>query len=218
MTVEKTIMNTRIRRGLAALALSLVAASPAGGLAQSHPAAASPEGLSAQDREMLALATEFGKRCGEVMERWIDAKEVTEARLFSFLYYPVPKTDPPKFTTDWDKLSDRDVLAIEESALAKSAAMFYAVLVDKFGYLPTHNQRYAQPLTGNTAVDLVNNRTKRIFNDRTGLLAARNQAPFLVQRYQRDTGENMVDLSVPVFVKGQHWGAVRLGYRVVEGR
>ena len=62
MTVEKAIMNTRIRRGLAALALSLVAASPAGGLAQSHPAAASPEGLSAQDREMLALATEFGKR------------------------------------------------------------------------------------------------------------------------------------------------------------
>jgi ligand-binding sensor protein len=27
-----------------------------------------------------------------------------------------------------------------------------------------------------------------------------------------------VDLSVPVFVKGQHWGAVRLGYRQVEGK
>jgi methyl-accepting chemotaxis protein len=96
--------------------------------------------------------------------------------------------------------------------------MVYAVMVDKFGYLPSHNVRYSQPLTGNLAIDLVNNRTKRIFNDRTGLAAARNKAPFLIQRYQRDTGEVMADLSVPVMVKGQHWGAVRLGYRAVDSR
>jgi methyl-accepting chemotaxis protein len=92
------------------------------------------------------------------------------------------------------------------------------VLVDRNGYLPTHNLRYSQPLTGNLANDLVNNRTKRIFNDKTGLAAARNQAPFLIQRYQRDTGETMVDLSVPVMVKGAHWGALRIGYRQVENR
>ncbi len=50
-------------------------------------------------------------------------------------------------------------------------------------------------------------------NDRVGLLAARNTLPFLLQRYQRDTGEDMTDLSVPVYVKGRHWGAVRVGYR-----
>ncbi|MFL5581923.1 MAG: chemotaxis protein, partial [Gemmatimonadaceae bacterium] len=138
--------------------------------------------------------------------------------LFNSMYYPVPKTDPPKFTTDWDRLADRDVQGIEEAMLAKSPVMVYAVLVDKFGYLPTHNVRYSQPLTGNLANDLVNNRTKRIFNDRVGLLAARSAAPFLFQRYQRDTGESMVDLSVPVYVKGQHWGAVRLGYRQIDVR
>jgi methyl-accepting chemotaxis protein len=90
------------------------------------------------------------------------------------------------------------------------------VLVDRFGYLPTHNLRYSQQLTGNLAVDLVNNRTKRIFNDRTGIAAARNRAPFLVQRYQRDTGEVMADLSVPVMVRGAYWGAVRIGYRAVD--
>jgi methyl-accepting chemotaxis protein len=90
------------------------------------------------------------------------------------------------------------------------------VTVDRNGYLPTHNQRYSQPLTGNLANDLVNNRTKRIFNDRTGLAAAQSTAPFLVQNYQRDTGETMADLSVPVFVQGKHWGAVRIGYRRVE--
>jgi len=84
------------------------------------------------------------------------------------------------------------------------------------GYLPTHNQRFSLPLTGNLAFDLVNNRTKRIFGDRTGLAAARNEAPYLLQRYKRDTDELMADLSVPVKVKGKHWGCVRIGYRQTE--
>jgi methyl-accepting chemotaxis protein len=62
----------------------------------------------------------------------------------------------------------------------------------------------------------VNNRTKRIFNDRTGLAAAQNTASFLIQKYQRDTGETMADLSVPIFIDGKHWGSIRLGYRHIE--
>ena len=179
---------------------------------------ASAEALTSQEKEMLGLANDFSRRCGEALERWISNKEVTEEKLFSFLYYPIPKTDPPKFNTDWDRLSDRDIGAIEESFLGKSPVIFYTVMVDRFGYLPTHNQRYSQPLTGNLASDLVNNRTKRIFNDRTGIAAAKSEAPYLIQRYQRDTGETMADISVPVFVRGAHWGAVRIGYRPVDAR
>jgi methyl-accepting chemotaxis protein len=177
-----------------------------------------PEALTSQEQQMFALASEFARQCAETLQRWVAAKETTEERLFSSMYYPVARTDPPKFTTDWDRLSDRDIQQIEEAVLAKSPVIIYAVMVDRFGYLPTHNTRYSQPLTGNLANDLVNNRTKRIFNDRTGLAAARNKAAFLVQRYQRDTGEIMADLSVPVFVGGAHWGAVRIGYRAVDGR
>jgi methyl-accepting chemotaxis protein len=183
------------------------------------PASIQPtSGLAPQEREMLDLAVDFAARCGETMERWIASSEVTRERLFSFLYYPVPNTDPPKFTTDWDRSSDRDILKIEEAVLAKSPLIQFAVLVDRNGYLPTHNQRYSQPLTGNLANDLVNNRTKRIFNDRTGLAAAQSEAPFLIQRYQRDTGETMADLSVPVVVRGVRWGAVRIGYRALDAR
>ena len=174
------------------------------------------EALTSQEREMLALGSEFARRTAETLEKWLAAKEVTPERLFSFLYYPMPNTDPPKFTTDYDKLSDRDILPIQESILARSPAIVFTVTVDKNGYLPTHNQRYSMPLTGNLASDLVNNRTKRIFNDKTGLAAAQNTAPWLVQNYQRDTGETMADLSVPIFVQGKHWGAVRIGYRRLE--
>ena len=47
----------------------------------------------------------------------------------------------------------------------------------------------------------------------TGLAAARNTEPYLLQKYARDTGEKMADLSVPIFIRNQHWGAVRIGYK-----
>ncbi|HTP49508.1 MAG TPA: hypothetical protein VMK42_02330 [Anaeromyxobacteraceae bacterium] len=213
---------THKRRTLSAtLTLVFLGLLSTGARAQTPPRAvalAAGDGLNSQEREMLALANDFAARCSQAIEGWISKGEVPQERLFAFLYYPIPKTDPPKFTTDWDRLSDRDILPIEEAVLSKSTAISFAVMVDRFGYLPTHNQRYSQPLTGNLASDLVNNRTKRIFNDRTGLTAARSEAPYLVQRYQRDTGEVMVDLSVPVFVRGQHWGAVRIGYRALDVR
>jgi methyl-accepting chemotaxis protein len=208
---------TRTTTSIASLLLALALA-PTRGMAQPRPTAAQVDALSAQEKEMLGVAQDFARRVTETMEGWLAAKEVSEERLFSFLYYPVARTDPPKFTTDWDRLSDRDVQGIEEAVLTRSQSLVFAVLVDKHGYLPTHNLRYSQPLTGNLANDLVNNRTKRIFNDKTGLAASKSAAPFLIQRYQRDTGETMVDLSVPVFVRGMHWGAVRLGFRAVEAR
>ncbi len=209
-------MTLSIRSHAAVAFLTLAALSPSA-LAQSR-APVQESDLTSQEQDMLALANDFSRRCAASLERWIAAKETTPERLFSALYYPVPKTDPPKFTTDWDRLADRDIQGIEEAVLGKSPVIVYAVMVDKHGYLPTHNVRYSQPLTGNLANDLVNNRTKRIFNDRTGIAAARSKAPYFIQRYQRDTGEVMADLSVPVMVRGEHWGAVRLGYRAVDAR
>lgn len=174
------------------------------------------EQLVSQERRMWQLARDFGRRCELAMEEWIAQGETSEAKLFSFLYYPIEATNPPKFSTEWDKLADRDIRPIEDDILSKSAALIFTVMVDRHGYLPAHNTRYSQPLTGNLAVDLVNNRTKRIFADKTGLAAARNTEPYLIQKYQRDTGEKMEDLSVPIFVRGKKWGSVRLGYRVVD--
>ncbi|HSN13333.1 MAG TPA: hypothetical protein VLT61_01795 [Anaeromyxobacteraceae bacterium] len=215
-------MTRQLRRSSALLAFAAAVAAFAPPASAAQPkravAEASPDALTPQEREMLTLGNEFARRCTEAIQGWISKKEVSVDQLFSFLYYPMPDTDPPKFTTDYDKLSDRDILGIEEDILAQAPTIIFTVLVDKNGYLPTHNQRYSQPLTGNKASDLVNNRTKRIFNDRTGLAAAQNTAPFLIQKYQRDTGETMADLSVPIFIEGRHWGAVRIGYRHLEVR
>lgn len=80
------------------------------------------------------------------------------------------------------------------------------------GYFPTHNKCFDQPLTGNYDVDLVKSRSKRIFNDPTGIRCGSHTESFLLQTYKRDTGEIMHDLSVPIYVGGKHWGGFRVGF------
>jgi methyl-accepting chemotaxis protein len=217
--IEKMEERPMKRTPRASLVLALLAAAalPRVALAEGTAAAAAPpaaaDDLTAQDREMLAGAKELAAETTQILERWIASKSVTEERLFSRLYYPILLTDPLKYTTDYDQLADRDFIGPEEKMLGRFGSAIYAVITDVNGYLPTHNQRYSQPITGNRAVDLLNNRTKRIFGDRTGFAAARSEAPYLIQKYKRDTGEVMADVSVPVMLRGKHWGCVRIGYR-----
>ena len=177
-----------------------------------HGEASQGDQLSPQDAQMLELARDAANRIQQVMDGWIAQRLVSDKQVFSSLYYPIADTNPQKFTTDWDKLADRDFQAIEEGLLSRSSDLRFVVVVDRNGYLPTHNKRYSQALTGNLEMDLKNSRTKRIFNDITGLSAARNTRPYLLQNYKRDTGESMKDLSVPILVGGKHWGAIRFGY------
>ncbi|MEL7345506.1 MAG: methyl-accepting chemotaxis protein, partial [Pseudomonadota bacterium] len=56
------------------------------------------------------------------------------------------------------------------------------------------------------------------FNDRVGLKAGQNKAPFLLQVYRRDMGGGqmmmMQDLSAPITVGGRHWGGLRVAYKL----
>ncbi len=197
-----------------AAAVTLLACLLAGpARAAQHKPGDAADGLTAQEREMVALGQEFAKRSADVLERWVAQGEVSEDKLFARLYYPIPKTRPPKYNTDWDKLADRDLPSVEEALRAKSAAIAFAVVVDLAGYLPTHNLEFSRPLTGDSAVDLKANRSKRIFNDRAGLASARSTAPYLLQSYSRDTGEKLAEVSAPITVRGKHWGAVRIGFK-----
>jgi methyl-accepting chemotaxis protein len=172
--------------------------------------------LSPQVKEILAWANDFSKEITQVIESWISSNAITQDKMYSFLYYPLPETDPTKYSTDYDSLADKDFQAILDKYVAKSNLLIYAVATDKNGYVPTHNRQYSQPLTGNRAVDLTNNRTKRIFGDAIGFRAARNVKPYLVQVYSRDTGELIGDVSVPINIRGQHWGCIRIGFRQVD--
>lgn len=146
-------------------------------------------------------------------DKFISSGQLKEIQLFDTFYIPIPDTYPQKYHTQYDTLFDQTIQLIIDRYLVKDKRLLYVVIVDKNGYVPTHNMLFSRPLTGDKEVDSLNNRTKRLFNDRTGLTAAHNKTPCLLQKYSRDTGEFFYDLSVPIIFQNQHWGAVRIGYQ-----
>ena len=150
---------------------------------------------------------------GSLFEAAIDRGEIKLEDVFDQNYVPIPNTKPQKFHTRYDSLTDRLLPGVQEPLLDKNREIAYAIACDTGGYVPTHNKRYCQPLTGDEKKDIAGNRTKRIFSDPVGKRCGAHETPFLLQTYRRDTGEIMHDISAPVYVKGRHWGGVRIGYR-----
>jgi methyl-accepting chemotaxis protein len=159
-----------------------------------------------------AYAIELRDTATATIERALAEGRITLDALFSTNYTPIPNTMPQKYTTPFDRLFDELISPLQEEVVRRDSRMYYAICVDRSGYCPCHNKRYTQPLTGDLKRDKDNNRTKRIFNDRTGIRSATNEEPFLLQTYLRDTGEVMNDMSTPIMIRGRHWGGVRIGY------
>ncbi len=134
-----------------------------------------------------------------------------EGRLEDLL--AIANTSPAKFQTRFDRYTDQVLPPIQEPLLSRHEGLVFAIACTPQGYVPTHNQAFSQPLTGDVAKDTLQSRTKRKFDDRTGIRCGSHQQPLLLQTYTRDTGELMHDLSVPIMVKGRHWGGLRLGYK-----
>lgn len=151
------------------------------------------------------------KLTGRVIEEAIDNGVFSVNDAFDTEYVLIPGFEPAKYHTKYDSYLDKALLALQDEFL-KDDSVVFAVSVDRNGYLPTHNTKYQQPITGDQQRDLTGNRTKRIFNDEIGIQAAHNTEPAFQQVYHRDTGVTMWDISSPIYVKGQHWGGFRIGF------
>ncbi len=150
------------------------------------------------------------KAISTIMNEAIDNGAFTVKDAFDTDYQPIGNFDPPKYHTKYDAYLDKAILTLQDDFLVDESVI-YAAALDRNGYIPTHNSRYQQPITGDVENDRAGNRTKRVFNDPIGLKASQNITPKFLQVYTRDTGETSWDLSSPVYVKGKHWGAFRVG-------
>lgn len=162
---------------------------------------------------ILQEARQAAAKISYLFEQAIANKKLTFEQIFSQNYEPIPNTNPQKYHTSFDNFTDQNFPDVQEPVLNRHANVMYAGGVDLKGYFPTHNQKFSQSLTGVYEKDLLNNRTKRIFSDRTGSRSGSNTQPMLLQTYKRDTGEVMHDLSVPIMVNGRHWGGFRIGFK-----
>ena len=164
-------------------------------------------------RPFYDYAREGAEQIGQLFEQAIRDGKLSEAALFDRERKPIANTQPQKYASSFDQFTDQYLPAIQEQIKNAHEAIVFAIACAPDGYVPTHNRDFAHAPTGNPDVDLVKSRSKRLFNDRTGIRCGTHKETMLLQTYRRDTGEIMHDLSVPVFVNGKHWGGFRLGYR-----
>jgi methyl-accepting chemotaxis protein len=172
-------------------------------------------GCQTADTHLIELAQETAARVGTLFEQAVRRGEIDIEDLFDCTYEPIPDTDPEQYETPYLALCDRVLPSIQEPILAVDPRIAFCAAVDINGYLPTHNVKYSQPQSDDPVWNAANCRNRRIFDDRTGLGAGRNERSFLLQTYRRDMGGGtfvlMKDISAPIMVAGRHWGGFRIG-------
>ncbi|WNW10891.1 methyl-accepting chemotaxis protein [Pseudomonas sp. DTU_2021_1001937_2_SI_NGA_ILE_001] len=170
-------------------------------------------GLDDYHQRIYDLAREGAQQIAARFEADITQGVVSLDDLFDRHYQPIPGTVPPRFHTRFDRYTDQVLPEVQEPLLKRHEGLVFAIACTQQGYVPTHNAAFNQPLTGDPVLDTARNRSKRKFDDRTGIRCGSHQQAVLLQTYTRDIGELMHDLSVPIMVRGRHWGGLRLGYR-----
>jgi methyl-accepting chemotaxis protein len=135
--------------------------------------------------------------------------------LFDTEYQPIPGSNPTQYTSAALGFLEELLPGLLEPALGEDRRVVYCVAVDRNGYIPVHNRVYSKPQSDDPDWNEQHARNRRLFDDRTGLAAARNLQNTLVQVYPRQMHhgavEMMKDFSMPIEVNERHWGALRLG-------
>ncbi|HSC80508.1 MAG TPA: methyl-accepting chemotaxis protein [Chitinolyticbacter sp.] len=161
--------------------------------------------------ELDATIQRAGKVRDEVQVK-LEAMLKRGVNIFDRNYQPVPNTQPQKYRTSYVAEFEREMQPLYDRLAKEAIGGKFSLAVDVNGYGATHNSWYSKPPTGDKAVDLVNSRNMRLFNDPAGLRAAQIKQRFLLQTYLRDTGEIMTELDLPIVVDGKPWGGLRLGF------
>ncbi len=174
-------------------------------------------GVETANVPLVRVVAETAKRIAEALDDAIRRGELTLDQLFDETYREIPGTDPKQYLTDYVAVTDRILPPIQDPIQTIDPRVVFCVAWAKGGYLPTHNPNYRLPQGKDPVWNNANCRNRRVFNDRAVRKVGASTKPFLLQTYRRDMGGGkfvlMNDLSSPIFVRGRHWGAFRMGFR-----
>ena len=174
-------------------------------------------GVSTADTPIIDLGIQTANRISAEFEAAVDRGDLTEFQLFDERYREIPGTNPKQYTTEYVRFTDRVLPPIQDPLQSADPRIVFCVAWAKGGYLPTHNPNYSQPQGNDPVWNAAHCRNRRVYNDRAVKKVAHNTKRFLLQTYRRNMGGGnfmlIKDLSAPIFVRGRHWGAFRIGFR-----
>ncbi len=174
-------------------------------------------GVETSDAALIRVVIDAAARITDAFEAGLARGDITAAQLMDENYREIPGTDPKQYLTDYVAFTDRILPPIQDPIQKIDPRIVFCVAWAKGGYLPTHNPNYRLPQGPDPVWNNANCRNRRLFNDRAVRKVAANIKPFLLQTYRRDMGGGnfvlMKDVSSPIYVRGRHWGAFRMGFR-----
>ncbi|MBU2360445.1 MAG: hypothetical protein KKB02_16205, partial [Alphaproteobacteria bacterium] len=163
-------------------------------------------GGQSTDTPFITCVQTAAARIAQAWEDAIAAGRIAARDLFDDRYQAIPDTHPQQVITRFTAFCDATLPAIQDPVLSLDPKVVFCAAVDQRGYLPTHNAKFAQPQSADPVWNATHCRNRRIFDDRVGLKAGRNTAPFLLQVYRRDMGGGrfvlMKDVSAPIRIGG----------------
>ncbi len=178
------------------------------------------EGVETIDSPIIKKCQDLAVETSAVFEKGIKTGEITETDLFDFNYVEIPNTNPVQYTTKFTKFCDNHLPDIQESVINDNEKRIATcTATDINAYIPRHiNARHNPQKPDDPTWNNLNCRSMRIYNDTTGLNAARNRNKFVLQTYRIPYlgGQYAVlkDVSAPIYINGKHWGCLRITYDI----
>lgn len=171
------------------------------------------------DQPHIGTAQAVAGRIVVELEKAMRGGRISKAGLFNSDYEPVNGSNPQQYMTPFTTLCEEMIPPIIEPILARDDKVVFCIPCDRNGYIPVHNRQYSHPQrSGEVAWNIANARNRRIFDDNTGILAARNVKPALVHLYARDMGGPepvmLREVDAPIMLASEHWGNVRMAVRL----
>jgi len=174
---------------------------------------------NANDQAYVAIAIDVAAKASQAAERAVRDRMLSMEDLFNIEYEPIEGTNPPQHMAPHTEMADKLFRPLIETPLERDPRIVFCCITDRNGYIAAHNLKYSEPQRPGEAVwNTAHCRNRRIFDDRTGILAGRNTKPVLLQTYPRDMGGGnyvvLKEMDIPITVGGRHWGAVRMALKL----
>ena len=155
----------------------------------------------------------FCKETAALYTAQITELQASGVNIFDTKYVKVNGTTPQKYTAAFTTAFIEKLQPLFDRQLAKATGVIYCLAIDRNGYLASHHRQFSQAMTGDAQHDLLYSRHQRIFaSNTTEKRRCSHTEKMLLQTYQRDTGQILSDLSIPIMISGRHWGAMIVGF------
>ena len=173
-------------------------------------------GAEIDDTPFILKAQEAMRAIQTIVERGIDAGEISIDEVFDRDYKLIEGTNPPQYDSHFCDYADKHVRPILDRVKGSDERLIGSAITDVNGYLPTHLSERSHEPGPDPVWNDAHCRNKRIFMDETTGAAIASEKPAMLATYRMELGDKFIPVKnvfVPLWIKGRRWGNYELAYR-----